>query len=175
MQVDRQRCALQLQGQHTMAASQTLQAGGRVGKAQPFSKVLGAVPGLMHSVLVLSSLGNSASSPWRCAALPPPCTLPCACKPYPHLPPSESTACPLLIECPAPQPNKTFRERIPTQSPCRARSSYACCPSSWQSQFWGHSKVEGGRYRLALGFSMYLGVVLASFHGGWESCLPRRG
>lgn len=37
MQVDGQRCVLQLQGLHTMATSQTLQAGGRVVKVQPFS------------------------------------------------------------------------------------------------------------------------------------------
>lgn len=154
---------MQPQGQHTMAPSQTLQAGRRVGKAQPFSKVLGAVLGLMHSVLVLSSLGNSASSPWRCAALPTPCTLPCARKPCPHPPPSESTACLLLTESPAPQASNTFRERIPTQSPCPAGISYACCPSSWQSQFWGHSKVEGARYPLALGFSTHLGHGLALF------------
>lgn len=153
MQVDRQRSVLQLQGQHTMAASQTLQAGGRAGKAQPFSKVLGPVP----------SLGNSASTPWSCGALPPPCALPCACKPCPHPPPSESTACPLLIESPAPQPSKTFRERIPTQSPCPTRSSYACCPSSWQSQFWGHSKAEGAGYPLALRFSTHLGGGLGPF------------
>lgn len=152
MRGDRQRCVLQLQGQHTMAPSQTLQAGGRVGKAQPFSEVLGAVLGFMHSVLVLSSLGKSASSPWRCAALPPPCTLPCA-----------RTACLLLIESPAPQASNTVRERIPTQSPCPAGISNACCPSSWQSQFWGHSKVEGARYPLALGLSMHLGHGLALF------------
>lgn len=58
-----------------------------------------------------------SASPRRSAVLPPPCTLPRAYKPWAHPPPSENTACPPLTEPLSPQPGKTLRGRIPSQSP----------------------------------------------------------
>lgn len=46
----------------------------------------------------------------------------------------ESPACPLLVESPALQPGGILGKRSQFSLP----GASLCCPSLWQSQFWGH-------------------------------------